>query len=286
MSQLFESNDFSIYKTHLSDLNKVILDQESINEYNPFLLQKYKDYLSDISGYMYLDNNLQFVCCFCINDNILKDVYVIDDYKNNDLEKQMIKIAIDVFKVKSIIQSNDDKELINIIESNNYLLDKNTINNYEKLYITEYINRAAINMKQKIELKMDNDGNILIQKQENADLMNIYQRSKELLKEYYKVKNYNGIKYELCKLYMMIIIIDNKILYRKGIMKKFISKSKIEYGNKCKMFAMNSFKHYLRKILEIEKDFNFQEYFNQTQFGIAVYKIDPNIISGLLKIIL
>ena len=286
MNNLFESNDFSIYKTHLSDLNKVLLDYESIIEYNPDLLKKYNQYLPNISGYMYLDKDLKFICCFCINDNILKDVYVIDDYKNNDLEKQMIKIAIDVFKVKSIIQSNDDKELINIIESNNYLLDKNTINNYEKLYINESINEAAINMKQKIELKMDNDGNILIQKQENADLMNIYQRSKELLKEYYKVKNYNGIKYELCKLYMMIIIIDNKILYRKGIMKKFISKSKIEYGNKCKMFAMNSFKHYLRKILEIEKDFNFQEYFNQTQFGIAVYKIDPNIISGLLKIIL
>lgn len=141
----------------------------------------------------------------------------------------------------------------------------------------------SLSLKPTIMLSLDNDGNILIKKHDNVDFMTIYNNSHTLLKEYAKARNYDAIKYELCKLYYMITLIDNNIIYSKS---RFISKEKREKAISNKSFIMNDFKTYLRFVLLHDNTFNFNEYFLKTQFGIDVYKIDNRLIKLIKKVIL
>ena|SRR5574344_1209030 len=141
----------------------------------------------------------------------------------------------------------------------------------------------SLSLKPTIMLSLDNDGNILIKKHDNVDFMTIYNNSHTLLKEYERARNYDAIKYELCKLYYMITLIDNNIIYSKS---RFISKEKKEKAISNKSFIMNDFKTYLRFVLLHDNTFNFNEYFLKTQFGIDVYKIDNRLIKLIKKVIL
>lgn len=159
-----------------------------------------------------------------------------------------------------------------------HLYEETNINKHGLKYVETPLNEVSMNLKPSINLSLDNDGSILIKKHEDVDFMTIYQNSHELLKEYWDGNNIDGVKYELCKLWMMKVLIDKKYLYTKGIKKKLISNEDKKYATKAKAFIMNDFKTYLRKVLSIEKDFNFSEYFNKTQFGVEVYKIDKRLI--------
>lgn len=141
----------------------------------------------------------------------------------------------------------------------------------------------SLSLKPTIMLSLDNDGNILIKKHDNVDFMTIYNNSHTLLIEYEKARNYDAIKYELCKLYYMITLIDNNTIYSKS---KFISKERREKAISNKSFIMNDFKKYLRFVLLHDNTFNFNEYFLKTQFGIDVYKIDNRLIKLIKKVIL
>lgn len=126
------------------------------------------------------------------------------------MERKKILEAID----------NNDLEFLNSLTGEDKLIAEHAINFYNKNKIDKGIviqgdkklNEVSMNLKPSIQLSLDNDGNILITKHENVDFMAIYSNSHELLKEYDKAHNYEGIKYELCKLWMMKTLIDVKII--------------------------------------------------------------------------
>ena len=145
-----------------------------------------------------------------------------------------------------------------------------------------------MNLKPSIQLSLDPDGNILIKRHENVDFMSIYSNSHMLLKEYEKVNNIDGIKYELCKLFYMKTLLDNNFIYNTK-KKHFKAEEKKEKALKTKAFIMNDFKYYLRFILSQDNTFNFNDYFSKTQFGIEIYKLDNRLfklLNSLKKIIL
>lgn len=131
-------------------------------------------------------------------------------------------------------------------------------------------------------VQFDEDGNILLKNIKSIDYEEEYRKSHNLLKEYLKNENTTGIKYELAKLWMILCIIENKVHS-----KKFISMpvedqiASKEYKAKSKI--INDFKHYMKKLLELEPDFNFSEYFDNSPFSNATIKLRASTIEVVTK---
>lgn len=140
------------------------------------------------------------------------------------------------------------------------------------------LKEETFDLKPSIKLQFDNDGLLLI-KNKSVNYQEIYNTSKTLIKEYHRSNNLNSIKYELCKLWMLSILIKRKI------------DSKITISNKSDLVklnahVLNTFKTYMRYVLKEDPSFNFNLYFNDSEFGFAVYKIDKKLIDTIKSIII
>jgi hypothetical protein len=191
----------------------------------------------------------------------------------------------DTNRIKELDERGLDK-LINttnfLLESNTSLIPHTTLKEFKNTIDNKILQERTMNMEPSIKFSLDDDGNILITKHESADFNTIYHNSHILLKEYEKIDNIESMKYELCKIYMMVSIINEKYIHNPGIL---VSKYKQADMAKLKSFIMNDFYKYLRIISEKEKGFNFNKYYSNTQFGIETYKIDNRVIKGLKQIL-
>lgn len=149
-----------------------------------------------------------------------------------------------------------------------------------KQFKIEELNEKTFDLKPSISLALDTDGSLLLKKHENVNLQNIYNNSKELIKEYDSYGNDDSVKYELCKLWMLSLLIERKIN------SKFTLLSNKHELVKLRAHVLNTFKTYLRKLLQRDKQFNFNKYFNDSQFGIEVYKIDKRLIDSIKSFII
>lgn len=168
------------------------------------------------------------------------------------------------------------KELILVDKGTKQEIDIPKIKKKIKNFLSTYENRIVQEMSNNIEIKADSDGTFIIKKREKLDFMNFYSRSHRLLLEYEKVNNLRSIKYELAKLWFMNVVIERKILYTN--FKLFKSEKQLEDAKKARAFILNDFTKYLRLVLSKESNFNFQEYYEKTEFGVETYKIDKNAI--------
>lgn len=200
---------------------------------------------------------------------------LISEIKNENYNSLLLHINNN----KNLNKLLEVSEYLNFYISNKYV--KNTI---ELSRFKNTLNEVSMNLKPTIELSLDNDGTLLIKKHENVNFMTIYNNSHILIKEYADAGNITGVKYELCKLWMMKVLLDKQIHDSED--RFFKKKININEINKTKAFIMNDFKTYLRFVLKKEKNFNFNEYFNNSQFGKEVYKIDKRLLSFIKNIIL
>jgi hypothetical protein len=146
----------------------------------------------------------------------------------------------DVDKLKEL----DEAGIAKLKHTAEFLLENTTslipINNLKSLRNKaneKILQERTMNMEPSIKLSLDSDGNILITKHESADFNTIFHNSHLLLREYEKVGNIDGIKYELCKLYMMVSIINEKYVHTTSIL---VSKYKKQDMTKLKSFIMNT----------------------------------------------
>lgn len=168
------------------------------------------------------------------------------------------------------------KKLILVDRGTKSDIDIKKIKRKIKNFLSTYDNKVLQEMTNKIEIKTDSDGSFIIKKKEKLDFMNFYSRSHRLLLEYEKVGNTKPIKYELAKLWFMNVVIERKIIYTN--FKIFRTEKELEDAKKARAFILNDFTKYLRFVLAKEPDFNFQEYYEKTEFGVETYKIDKNAI--------
>ena len=240
-----------------------------------------------------------------------KNQIAINLYKNNGFKKiDSAKNYITMEKnSKSMNNLNEASEIINLIEASQeeirnlsydklqlfsealdfFIKTRNSNVDYIKAvrmrkFIDEnhLLQEKSFNLEPSIKFNLDQDGNLLITKRDGVDFNTIFNNSHQLLKEYEKVDNIEGMKYELCKLYMMVSIINQKYIHNKSI---FASKDKIKKMISLKSFIMSDFHKYINIILKNEKNFNFNEYFSNTQFGIETYKIDNRVLKGIKQIL-
>ncbi len=126
-------------------------------------------------------------------------------------------------------------------------------------------------------VQFDADGNMILNNLKFINYDAEYNKSHKLLKEYFKSNNAEGIKYELSKLWMILNIIENKIHSKNSK-----DKSK-EYNAKARI--TNDFKYYMSKLLEMEPEFNFTEYYNNSPFSDASIKINNTTLQYMGKLL-
>lgn len=163
-----------------------------------------------------------------------------------------------------------DIDILNITKVRDYIRDNNLLQ------------EKSFNMEPSIKLDIDGDGNLLITKRDGLNYNSIFHNSHTLLKAYEKVNNIDGMKYELCKLYMIVTIINEKYIHSTSL---FTSKEKRQQMIQLKSFIMGDFHKYLNIILKNDTEFNFNEYFSNTKFGIESYKINNTVLKGIKQII-
>lgn len=122
----------------------------------------------------------------------------------------------------------------------------------------------AISEAKDFPIQFDNDGNLLISKKFNVDFDKEYNDSHKLLMIYDKSKNYDGMKYELSKLWYLNSLIERKLFSKNG-------KDKNLYKSRARI--LNDFNKYLETITKEDSKFNFTKYYENTPFNDATVRI-------------
>lgn len=183
-----------------------------------------------------------------------------------------------------------EKELASNIKSamRKYDIPFDSVGKDNKLY--KYIHEAydqildSISAELVVETKefpvqFNKDGDLIIKNYRKLDYNAEYQTAHSALLTYKKAKNYEGMKYELSKLWFI-----NTILLSKAHDPKTTEEERIEI-NKIRAWVMNDINTYLKIINKVEPKFNFSEYYNESPFSDVAIKINRSTIKAFGDII-
>ena len=197
----------------------------------------------------------------------------------------MVQDEITMFRGKPIIAVGDDTALQESAGEGLSLIDifKGLWRESMTKTANDSLQEVSIRKGRSIGFEIDDDGALLIKKRKTVDFMEAYSLSHKLLKSYKKSGNIEGMKYELAKLWYLLIIIETDVLYVDGIKKHTVSKSRQENAAKARAFILNDINLYLPFVMAHEKDFNFQEYFESTPFGEDTIKVDQKTMNFIKR---
>ena len=186
--------------------------------------------------------------------------------------------------VHEILSAAGDIDRINMLKPfAESVLDKNSVE-YRVLKSMVFAPTEAVAFCESKEfpVQFDKDGNMILKNIKSIDYDEEYRKSHNLLKEYFNNENTVGMKYELAKLWMILNIIENKVHSRK-FMSMPVEDQIASKEYKAKSKIMNDFKHYMKKLLEMEPEFNFSEYFENSPFSNATIKLKASTVETVAK---
>lgn len=144
------------------------------------------------------------------------------------------------------------------------------------------VNESSINVDKlykSFNINIDDNGDILISQKEYDSFDKHFTTTKRLLKNYYKNKNFTGMKNELCKLSYMIKLIE---IYHMGNVSSDEERKKQKELLDLRSVMINSFSFYIEHVIENEPDFDFQSYFDNSKYG-KTYKLNVLGVSRLAR---
>lgn len=144
--------------------------------------------------------------------------------------------------------------------------------------LSKYIIKPIHEVKE-FPVQFDTEGNLLIKKINKLDFEAEYAKSHKLLMSYEKSGNLEGMKYELSKLWFMNTILEKHIYSGK------LSEEDKKLYTKARAKILNDFNKYLDYVNKHEKDFNFEEYYEQTPFSDAVIKVNSSTLKYTIEIL-
>lgn len=143
-------------------------------------------------------------------------------------------------------------------------------------YVTE---STILNEANKFPIQFEEDGSVLIKKLKRLDFEKEYQNSHKLLLSYHKSNNIEPMKYELAKLWLFNMTLEEKIYIKQP--KEDVRKNYIN----TRARVLNDFNKYLKIVLESEPHFNFSEYYESSPFNKEYYKVTKDSVKGIRKFI-
>ena len=119
---------------------------------------------------------------------------------------------------------------------------------------------AKLLQEKGIGFEFDNKGNLFIKNfLKNKSYQSVYMESHRLLMEYDRAKNIEGMKYELAKMYYINLKISEDLI------KQDRTKKDKELV-KIRARVLNDFHKYLKVVLKEDKQFNFSNYYQSSEF--------------------
>ena len=129
--------------------------------------------------------------------------------------------------------------------------------------------------ERELPIRFNDDGDLLIERRNKLNFEEEYAKCHSVIKVYEKANNLDGIKYELCKLWFLNCLIQQKLHSK-------ITESKKNELNKARAKIMNDFTTY-NKLISEHEDFNFSEYYKESPYS-DIIKIDNSTIKHTTKI--
>ena len=180
--------------------------------------------------------------------------------------------------IHGIINNICDVNALNTLKEYSHLITNEKLRNalHEHLFVEIKPYAEA----KEFPIQFDMDGNLLIRNLTRLNYEMEYAKSHKLLREYLNNANIDGIKYELAKLWMLNISIENKIYSRKHITPEAIGNY-----NKARAKILNDFKYFLNELLKLEPDFNFTSYYEASPFSSTTTKVSHSTMSGFSNLV-
>lgn len=179
------------------------------------------------------------------------------------LNRMMKKYKGTIYKVytgsPAKYSANKVSEFINKISASTYKT--------ESSILKPLLSLCSIIEAKEFPLQFSDDGDLLISKGNDIDFEGEYSRCHIALVEYDKAGNVDGMKYCLCKLWYMNIILEEKIHNDRK------DKEKLKQYHKARAKIMNDIKTYMKKVQRLDKGFNMIEEYNQSPFNDQTIKI-------------
>lgn len=150
---------------------------------------------------------------------------------------------------------------------------------YQLLTMDESVVDDVLNYLQSFKIKFDQDGNVIIHQREYKELSQHFNKSKRMLRHYRKTGATESIKNELCKLYYMINIVETYYL-KPTTDEKYKERQKQMMDLRALM--INVFRQNLNEVTAKEPNFNFQSYYNASDYGKDL-KIPKTVIAATGK---
>ena len=190
---------------------------------------------------------------------------------NNETE-YIMEVIHNIYNIPVLLEMKDH---IDVVRNKN---TRDILNNmlFDSITIRPYCEAKEF------PIQFDKNGNLILKNLKKLDYEAEYAKSHKLLKEYKKMGNIEGIKYEISKLWMMNCMIEEKLNSKKF---KDLPSIAVECHHKARAKILNDFQYYLKEVIKQEPDFNFTEYFDKSPFSSATTKINSSTMSFVSKLI-
>ena len=144
-----------------------------------------------------------------------------------------------------------------------------------------YLTPKPIQMSKLTEgIELDGDGNVKFTFNKNTSFMDEYDKAHKQLDMNWKTKNYEGMKENLAFLFTLIINIERDYIHTT----KRVDATKKNDAIKARMFAINDFKTYLRKIRSMDPAFDFTKYYEGKGYDKITFTVKSETIVGVKKL--
>lgn len=134
------------------------------------------------------------------------------------------------------------------------------------------------------KIKFNKNGDVIITRREYENLEHHFKQSLKTIKAMESAGNVEGVKAELCKIHYMNNLISEHYLTAKY---KQPANSSINIRKKMidlRSVMLNAFKQHLTYVTVREPRFNFQEYYNNSDYG-RNFTVPKNVVSNIGKTI-
>lgn len=201
----------------------------------------------------------------------------LSDYKSNSVQRKADKFLSEYKKGDYTSHLNESEDLIGKCQQCGL---KRLFSDDGTPCDCGFDHIIGLNEAKQFPVQFDGEGNLIIKNFKMLNYEKEYSNSHKLLLVYDKQNNYQGMMYEMSKLWFINNVIENKLFNSKlpDDRKKELLKTRAR--------ILNDFNKYLKVITkDYDRKFNFTEYYNTTPFSDVYIKIDKNTLVGLTKLI-
>jgi len=120
-------------------------------------------------------------------------------------------------------------------------------------------------IREEFGIQFTDDGDLLISKGKDIDFEGEYSRCHMALMEYDKAKNTEAMKYCICKLWYLNIILEERINEENSSKDK--DREKLKSYHKARAKILNDIKTYMKRVQRLDKDFDIIKEYNDSPFN-------------------